>query len=549
MKYKIYFKGTECRIPGYMIEPSIVSSFCPVSTGGDITVFNDTLHINEENGLIDISGSYPASEDYHGIQMTLESGNDFFATLISPEEEYVCTSRWGGFFDLGWEYEPGNIIKLYNIGSEDFYNICDGDFSEQKFSGYPSAVIVLENDQWQVTRNPRYVGNTVILDSGEHIYVSGISNVENELGVYFSRSSGLSCFAFYEREGENIQETEWFYFGRNVTYAQDGDKIKIYGGDYASAYDLIQEEGLSYQDEDVIAEYCPLLCVLEYSEDTHMWSVTEDYSSNPYEILDSCSVIDGGELTLPNGDILYISPADEPIEQGGDAWGIKLSLESGNAFFAYLIAPGNGRALETAFGHFDGYHGLESSSLGEYAYAEGNILKVYCADIYECFEPIPGSWIKYSEQDMDVQPDEQYTIQIINSRWSLLATNPYTGNTVTLNSGEKVFVSNISSVDYVDNRYSGIYFTVDSGNACLGYYKRDGDLIHETANYYFEEVYMPTSDDTITIYEFEEGENYGSQGMSGSDFEEGHVEMFATKICVLGYNESTRRWHIIEDYT
>lgn len=76
--------------------------------------------------------------------------------------------------------------------------------------------------------------------------------------------------------------------------------------------------------------------------------------------LNACSVEEGGDIRLANGDILHINERNgglDPWDNGYDEYnGIGLSLESGDEFIAFLVNPSlenNTRVgLETGYGYF-----------------------------------------------------------------------------------------------------------------------------------------------------------------------------------------------------
>lgn len=285
MKYKAFLKNDKVKIFNASSECSLHMAFstpvptqtCPVDTGGDFNLSNgDVLHINERYGPVDILG-----DEVYGIGITLESGHKTFSYLLSPANDKSQESGYGTFYDLGWEYEDGNILKVYDAMNVD-YSDLDGRYTEDQVSacgGSLIAILVINVNNWELVEHSMYVGNTVRLRSGEEIFISGLSSVAStsngEIGVYFTRSTGRGCFGFYNRDDETIQETSYFYFGAGCN-CQDGDIIAIYDfgdDDYQAAIG-----GSNNYTEENISEYLNIFCILKYYESTATWVIEEDHS-------------------------------------------------------------------------------------------------------------------------------------------------------------------------------------------------------------------------------------------------------------------------------
>lgn len=277
MKYKIYCNGSVCKVPGFiwdMASPQAGSS-CPVSSGGDLLLSNgDVLHINKQYGEID--NEYEAGS--LGIELTLESGHNFISYLISPDNDHSQESGYGVFYDLGWEYEEGNILKIYDLSTMAYEDLGE-EYDEDSVAQYPGVtligVIIILDGNWEITYDTRYLGNSVELNSGEQIFISG-PVMNDAVGVYFTRSSGNGCFAYYKRNGTTLKHTSNYWFGSPVCAPQEDDTITIYdfgSDDYQEAIDFTE----NYTEENV-SEYLSVLCVLRFDGDS--WCADEDYSND-----------------------------------------------------------------------------------------------------------------------------------------------------------------------------------------------------------------------------------------------------------------------------
>lgn len=251
---------------------------CSVEDGGSFILKNgDTLYINKQNGLL-THGPY-GDEECYGIELTLESGHEFIAVLLMPSQlnswNQQQSSIYGTFFDINSEYEEGNIIKLYDLDACNSYEDLPSYHYENEWielSGITcNAVLVLQDEQWVLTNEPKYVGYNVILNSGETIFISGLSS-EDGIGIYFVISSGRANTALYysnDRE-DYIFESSLGWF--SPTIPAEGDMIDIFvyeeGDDYMQA-----EDDYSFSHLEEIASH---LCCIKMQNNE--WTVIEDNS-------------------------------------------------------------------------------------------------------------------------------------------------------------------------------------------------------------------------------------------------------------------------------
>ena len=219
------------------------------------------------------------------------------------------------------------------------------------------------------------------------------------------------------------------------------------------------------------------------------------------KVVRSCSVEFGGKIDLPNGDVLCINEAYGSLDDFGyeGSYGLGVYLESGNNLQAFYISPEDNRGFSSMWGIF---YDLDDAGFS-FTYSDGMILKI--------FDLGDEDWYDYAEgwKELEFSQFPCYTLIIVDQykhgylydmKWYLVDDTKYTGNTVRLSSGEEIFVSGLSFVDYGE---IGVWFTRSSGNMCFAFYLRDGDVIHETSNFWFGETYMPEEDDVLEIYEFD----------------------------------------------
>lgn len=203
------------------------SQSVPVLTGGQFALQNgDTLYINAKNGTLTIY----EEEVYTGIGLSLESGNDFCSYLIIPTMKDSYQSGYNAFYDIERLYAEGNIIKVYdwsNSGGIYETGSEDNDYDEPSVAGRSTliAIIVLEKGNWILKNIDIYKGDTITLQN-EKLFISSLSAIELESAIYFTRSSGKECIAYYKRNSQVLAQSSNFWFGNLVP--QNNDVITIY---------------------------------------------------------------------------------------------------------------------------------------------------------------------------------------------------------------------------------------------------------------------------------------------------------------------------------
>lgn len=291
MRYKVYFKGDKC-LTSLKGDVCILDMFkqnisrtCPIETGGFITLNNgDTLYINEQYGPLDPWET--GSPEYNGIGLTLASGLGFIAWLIMPDIDRGQETGYGTFYDLGGhEYDDGNILRIYALPDDDYDTLqeygnegCYWDEGDcMRMLNYLGTIII-DGDNWVYTEEPQYTGNTVILNSGEEVFVSG-PICPDGIGVCFTLSSGRISTAYYYRSNDDEYLAHSSYGWFSQMFPQDGDEIRIYVYDEGEDYDEFGYHN-KWNDEEYIASIIPKLCVLGYDESIQEWVINEDYSND-----------------------------------------------------------------------------------------------------------------------------------------------------------------------------------------------------------------------------------------------------------------------------
>ena len=256
----------------------------------------------------------------------------------------------------------------------------------------------------------------------------------------------------------------------------------------------------------------------------------------------SCSVETGGSIQLSNGDILYINEQYGPLYPWGpddEYYGIGISLESGHATISYLMLCDNvgnwPQVQESGYGCF--------FDLSEYEYDEGNILRIYDLEVDDLYDmsPMPegmywheSAWLEYGVSCIGV-------LVIRNGNWELTTESRYIGKTLTLSSGEDIFVSGPSMEDGI-----GVYFTLDSGRVNTSYYIRDGEILAHSSYNWFSPM-IPEDGDEIHIYIYDEDEDYSEFGWDTPWWDEDYISELIPCLCKLIVVNG--EWTILEDHS
>ena len=251
----------------------------------------------------------------------------------------------------------------------------------------------------------------------------------------------------------------------------------------------------------------------------------------------------GGSISLPNGDTLFINERYGQLGPWGTGspiyGGIGLSLASGNEFIVWYYMVELDRWQETGYGVIFDWNEQDM-------YAEGNYMRIY----YDL-----GGNSFYDQPYQSLFEDERFgydnnipfiTLVIHDGMWTVVDNNPlYEGNIVTLNSGEKIWVSNRWGSQYYG---SVICFSRDSGYGCFAYLKYNSNTINQTGSFWLGLDCPLDNNTSITIYDYGDAD-YESAVHQSYDYSEENVSQYLGKLCVLRYNLSTSRWYIEEDYS
>ena len=282
LEYRVYYNNSSYKVYDgnhkYVLNRL---NAVPVETGGSILLPNgDTLFINRKRGPLDPLGT--GSYDYEGIGLSLASGNAFIAYLLIPINIGQLSDHqetgYGAFYDLNeYEYINGNIIKIYDLGVNDLYDLkpvdmywCESNYLKYGLSC--TGIIVLNGDNWELTSESRYVGKTLSLASGEEVYVSGPS-MEDGIGIYFTLSSGRTSTSYYIRDGEIMAHSSSNWFSSMIP--ENGDEIHIYVyNEGEDEYEFGQHN--MWDNETYISGIIPELCKLKVVNGN--WTILEDHS-------------------------------------------------------------------------------------------------------------------------------------------------------------------------------------------------------------------------------------------------------------------------------
>lgn len=262
------------------------------------------------------------------------------------------------------------------------------------------------------------------------------------------------------------------------------------------------------------------------------------YNGDHRYALNMCStripVETGGSISLPNGDTLFINERMGWIDS--NYRGIGLSLASGHEFIIWYYIAKLDRWQESGFGCI---YDFDENDM----YAEGNYMRIY----YNL-----GGDSVYDSQYRSLWESERFafdnrvsfiTLVIHDGTWIVADNTPlYEGNTVTLNSGERIWISNRWGSQ---DDGSIICFSRDSGHNCFAYLKYRNNVINQTNSFWLGLNCYLDNDTSITIYDY--GDDYMSAIGHSEDYSEKNVSKYLNRLCVIRYNSSTSSWYVEED--
>ena len=242
----------------------------------------------------------------------------------------------------------------------------------------------------------------------------------------------------------------------------------------------------------------------------------------------------GGSISLPNGDTLFINERMGWIDS--DTRGVGLSLASGHEFIIWYYMAKLDRWQESGFGCI---YDFDENDM----YAEGNYMRIY----YNL-----GGGSAYDSPYSSLWESERFgydnnipfiTLVIHDGKWTVVDNNPlYEGNIVTLNSGERIWISNRWGSE---SDGSIICFSRESGHNCFAYLKYRNNVINQTNSFWLGLNCYLDNDTSITIYEY--GDDYMSAIGHSGDYSEENVSKYSYRLCVIRYDSNTSRWYVDED--
>lgn len=242
----------------------------------------------------------------------------------------------------------------------------------------------------------------------------------------------------------------------------------------------------------------------------------------------------GGSISLPNGDTLIINERMGWVDS--NTRGIGLSLASGHEFIIWYYMAKLDRWQESGFGCI---YDFDENDM----YAEGNYMRIYNLrgdSVYD--SPYRSLW--ESERFAFDNKVSFITLVIHDGKWVLVDNTPlYEGNIVTLNIGERIWISNRWGSK---NDGSIICFSRDSGRSCFAYLKYRSNVINQTKSFWLGLNCYLDNDTSITIYDYGD-DDYKSAIDHSDDYSEENVSKYSYRLCVIRYNSSTSSWYVEED--
>ena len=247
---------------------------------------------------------------------------------------------------------------------------------------------------------------------------------------------------------------------------------------------------------------------------------------------------EGGSISLPNGDTLFINEKYGVLHDSPEYKGIDLSLASGHEFIIWYYMVKLDIWQESGYGCV---YDFDENAM----YAEGNYMRIY----YDL-----NGGIVYDQPYYDLSQSERFafdnhvpfiTLVIHDDKWVLVDNNPlYEGNKVTLNSKERIWISNRWGSQ---DDGSMICFSRESGRSCFAYLKYRNNVVNQTDRFWLGLDCYLDNDTSITIYDYGDEDDYMSAINHSDDYSEENVSHYLNRLCVIRYNSSASSWYVEED--
>lgn len=590
-------KSREVRVPGCLV--GLSSGFagsCPIDTGGEIPLPNgDTLIMGPRMAEFDVGYSEPS----HGIIFSLKSGCESNAYLYNASGKMVFQSSFGMFYDMPenelygeginihlYCYKDGSIYDgvqsfresnskqlthgvIYKYGWIDEYPIASG-------LGLTCYVITQHGGKWKVTvedtnkcsieyggeiRLPN--GDTLIMEPKMSISLSECTDDFTSRGLTFSLRSGCESLSYiYDARGSLLGQSRYGSFydldsqNENTYYAQ-GNTIHLYCLD-AGVNEVLYSHNLYNEDFDwewweeyIFGIKCGIPCytIVQHGK---WWELVNTQA---------CPVDGGGQISLPNGEVLAIGGKNMLLNKRDIAedpgyyklYGAMLSTLSGREYACFLSNP-SGQTLSTTIGTI--YKDKENSEqAGLSLYQVGSTLRVWFSrdGFY-----VDGGWKPpYDEIEWNNNDDNflknllgkvdglvYYTISLEPNRWVYM-------HEVTLGNGEVISLTEpIPLSDIYGMDETGIYFTRSSGRYSLAFYEGAGINLgykQETGYNYFGNLFSCSEGDTIYFYDIGQDEDayIKVEELVGNLQERDSVHENVPMLCTL--RREGGKWILAED--
>ena len=264
------------------------------------------------------------------------------------------------------------------------------------------------------------------------------------------------------------------------------------------------------------------------------------YNGDHRYALNMCStripIETGGSISLPNGDTLFINEKYGVLHDSPEYKGIDLSLASGHEFIIWYYVVKLDIWQESGYGCV---YDFDENAM----YAEGNYMRIYYnlggGSVYD--SPYSSLW---ENERFGYDNNIPFiTLVIHDGKWTVVDNNPlYEGNIVTLNSGERIWISN----RWGSRDESIICFSRESGHNCFAYLKYRNDVINQTNSFWLGLNCYLDNDTSITIYDYSADDYMSAIGHS-DDYSEESVSKYSYRLCVIRYDLNTSRWYVEED--
>lgn len=236
MKYKLYYNGSFCQIPGFEVDGF-----------GELELIreNETIHLTLSSGEgVELVANFGTGEFDQELTLALDSGDAFSAFYVDSDIDRTMQTGYGSFYETDCLFVPGSHITIWRFdGASDLYDPEDVSVAASsergchKYGATLAGIIqCVEEDgdlYWRTVdpKNFKYKDSTIWLPKSKStLYVSREYSVVagGEIGVYYVFEDGSEGIGFYDYQGDDelVVESYEGWFG-NI-WPEPGDRIYIY---------------------------------------------------------------------------------------------------------------------------------------------------------------------------------------------------------------------------------------------------------------------------------------------------------------------------------